>query len=84
MDNEIYETDQSVCERSKYKLNNTEILLAVTKGQIKVEPQKMSPYFPGATLISESMITSLNQDIQRLGESKFFSIRIPDQSSMQS
>ena len=94
LDNEIYETDQSVCERAanakrlehaveqaianletwrkdkNYKLNNTEILLAVTKGQLEVETQKMSPYLPGATLISESMITSLNQDIQRLGESK--------------
>ena len=108
LDNEIYETDQSVCERAtnakrlehaveqaianletwrkdkNYKLNNTEILLAVTKGQLEVETQKMSPYLPGTTLISESMITSLNQDIQRLGESKFFSIRIPDQSSTQS
>ena len=89
MDNEIYETGQSVCERAinakllehaleqaianletwrkdkNYKLNNTEILLAVTKGQLEVETQKMSPYLPGATLISESMITSLNQDIQR-------------------
>ena len=88
LDNEIYETDQSVCERAanakrlehaleqavanletwrkdkNYKLNNTEILLAVTKGQLEVDTQKMSPYLPGATVISESMITSLNQDIQ--------------------
>ena len=88
LDNEIYETDQSVCERAanasrlalgveqaianletwrkdrNYKLNNTEILLAVTQGQLEVTPQKMSPYLPGATLISESMITTLNQDIQ--------------------
>ena len=108
MNNEIYETGQSVCERSinakhleraleqaianletwqkdkNYKSNNTEIVLAMTKGQLEVETQKMSPYLPGTTLISESMITSLNQDIQRLGESKFFSIRIPDQSLMQS
>ena len=47
-----------------YKLNNTEILLAVTHGQYEVEPQKMSPYLPGAALITESMITKLNQDIQ--------------------
>ena len=99
LDNEIYETDQSVCERAtnakrlehaveqaianletwrkdkNYKLNNTEILLAVTKGQLEVETQKMSPYLPGATLISESMITSLNQDIQRLGESKLSAMK---------
>jgi hypothetical protein len=38
--------------------------LAVTHGQYEVEPQKMSPYLPGAALITESMITKLNQDIQ--------------------
>ena len=88
LDNEIYETDQSVCERNalfnlfskeledtvsnletwrkdkNYKLNNTELLLAVTQGQLEVETQKMTPYLPGAVLITESTITKLNQDIQ--------------------
>lgn len=53
-----------------YKLNNTEILLAVPQGQLEVTPQKMTPYLSGAILITESMIAKLNQDIQRLGESK--------------
>ena len=88
LDNEIYETDQSVCERDKlaksvfkdledsisyleswrkdknYKLNNTELLLAVTQGQLEVETQRMSPYLLGAVLITESAITKLNQEIQ--------------------
>ena len=94
LDNEIYETDQSVCERSalavqiaqdlenaisnldnwrkdkNYKLNNTELLLAVPQGQLEVVPQTMTPLMPGAVLITESMITKLNLDIQKLGESK--------------
>ena len=88
LDDEIYETDQSVCERGaiavrlakeleesianveawrkdkNYKLNNTEILVAITQGQLEVDPKRMSPLLPGATLITESMITKLNQDIQ--------------------
>ena len=94
LDNEIYETDQSVCERvtistqvnkdlensisnlenwkkdKNYKLNNTEVLLAVTQGQLEIEPAKMTPYLAGAVLITESMISKLNMDILRLGESK--------------
>ena len=47
-----------------YKLNNTEVLFAITQGQLEVDPQKMSPYIPGASLITESMITKLNLEIQ--------------------
>ena len=47
-----------------YKLNNTEILFAITQGQLELMPEKMSPYIPGACLITESMITKLNQEIQ--------------------
>jgi len=58
-----------------YKLNNTEVLFAITQGQLEVDPQKMSPYIPGASLITESMITKLNLEIQRLGESKLSAMK---------
>jgi hypothetical protein len=34
------------------------------QGQLEVEPQKMSPNLQGATLITESVIVKLNQEIE--------------------
>ena len=50
-----------------YKMNNTEILFAITQGQLEIMPKKVwptSPYIGGASLITESMISKLNQEIQ--------------------
>jgi hypothetical protein len=49
-----------------YKLNNTEVTLAITQGQLELQPQRLTTSLPGATLITESIITKLNQDIQVL------------------
>ena len=51
-------------------LNNAELVLAVTRGQLEVTPDIMTPNLGGAILITESTISRLNQDIQRLGDSK--------------
>ena len=48
-------------------MNNTEILFAITQGQLEIMPKKIwptSPYIGGASLITESMISKLNQEIQ--------------------
>ena len=36
----------------------------LSQGQLEVEPQKMSPNLQGATLITESVIIKLNQEIE--------------------
>ena len=53
-----------------YRLNNTEIVLTVAQGQLELKPQLLQPNLEGAILITESVITKLNQDIQKLGDSK--------------
>ena len=53
-----------------YRLNNTEIVLTVPQGQLEVKPQLLQPNLEGAILITEPVITKLNQDIQKLGDSK--------------
>jgi len=45
-------------------LNNTEIVLALEQGQLEVKPQDMAPNLQGATLITESVIVKLNQEIE--------------------
>ena len=40
------------------------IYLLRFEGQLEVEPQKMSPNLHGATLITESVIVKLNQEIE--------------------
>ena len=53
-----------------YRLNNTEIVLTVPQGQLEVKPKLLQPNLEGAILITEPVITKLNQDIQKLGDSK--------------
>ena len=53
-----------------YQLNNTEIVLTVPQGQLEVKPPLLQPNLEGAILITEPLITKLNQDIQKLGDSK--------------
>ena len=53
-----------------YRLNNTEIVLTVPQGQLEVKPQLLQPNLEGAILITEPVITKLNHDIQKLGDSK--------------
>lgn len=46
-----------------YRLNDPEVVLTVDRGQLEVEPSLMKPELSGAVLISESMVTKLNQEI---------------------
>ena len=47
-----------------YRLNNAELVLAITQGQLEVSPELLQPNLEGAILITESVISKLNLDIQ--------------------
>ncbi len=56
-------------ERNR-RVNNVELVLTVARGQLEVEAGDTEPEVPGAVLLTESVVRKLNQEIERLGESK--------------
>ena len=50
-------------KEKNYETNNVLILLAVTRGQIETEVSDQEPNLKQAVLLTESVITKLNNDI---------------------
>lgn len=50
-------------KEKNYQINNVQILLAVTRGQIEIEISDQEPTLNRAVLLTESVITKLNNDI---------------------
>ena len=57
-------------KEKNYQINNVQILLAVTRGQIEMEISDQEPNLKQAVLLTESVITKLNNDtgVQRIFE----------------
>ena len=53
-----------------YMLNNTELVLAVTRGQLEVSPDILTPNLDGAILITESTISRLGHYWSILSDKK--------------
>lgn len=50
--------------RRNYRLNNIDVLLSLPQGQAEILPEEETPYVDGATLVCESMICKLNNEIE--------------------
>lgn len=55
---------------SNRRINDVDLVLTLKRGQIEVETQDLVPELGGAVLLKEGLISNLNGDIGRLGESK--------------